>query len=680
MSTHAAPRAIPPGPVDPAPTRLTRLVLPWAPVVTIALLAALLLVLLWIIERDERDQRRADQIKDALAVEQALRFQIDSTLGMLEQIAADFAKGEAAAGTARIALLLRGGREIERLSRRGLDGAPIQIWPPALAGSAWDGADVTAALRIASATGHALFTGPRPLPGTGTASEGDGGVTGLAVILPIFVADAPAGALVAEIALPRLLAQHVPWWVAQTYQVTLTDSDGATLATRTPRQPDDPSLAHVIAFDLPGQGLMLAVTPFRVTTDLRQNTLVGAIILLALLTAGSLAATHLHIRRRLAAEGALRAESAFRRAMEDSLTVGMRARDRDGRIIYVNPAFCRMVGWPADDLVGRTPPMPYWHPDAIQATQAIHQQVLAGEAPAGGFEIRFQHRDGHPLDALIYEAPLIDAEGRHIGWMATVLDITERKAAQELARVQGEKMQRAARLVTMGEMASTLAHELNQPLAAIASYAAGCRNRLAMGDAGPELEDALGKLHLQAQRAGQILRRIRDFVRARDPHFEAVDPAALVTDTLAFIAGEAQRQGVGVETEIADTLPPLHADPILLQQVLLNLIRNGFEAMAAQPATARRMVVRVTAPADQVVFSIADTGPGIAPDRAETLFTPFVTAKPEGMGIGLNICRTIVERHRGRLSFTANLGQAAIAGAAGGTVFTVALPAARGSA
>src|SRR5690606_4900690 len=138
----------------------------------------------------------------------------------------------------------------------------------------------------------------------------------------------------------------------------------------------------------------------------------------------------------------------------------------------------------------------------------------SGQAPAEGFEIRFRRRNGERFDALVYEAPLIDGEGRHTGWMGSVLDITDRKAGEEMARQQREALQHTARLAMMGEMASALAHELNQPLSAIASYATGCLNRVNEGeiDAG-ELSGVLAKLSWQAQRAGHIIRRVYGFVR-----------------------------------------------------------------------------------------------------------------------------------------------------------------------
>ncbi len=169
--------------------------------------------------------------------------------------------------------------------------------------------------------------------------------------------------------------------------------------------------------------------------------------------------------------------------MEASLTVGLRAKDHDGKVLFVNPAFCKMVGYAAAELVGHYPPMPYWLED-------IHAEVLRRQEASGGvrpsphsFETRFRRRDGTIINVQVYEAPLIDSSGIHQGWMGSLIDVTDQKRAAEQARVQVQALQQVGRLVTMGEMASMIAHELNQPLSAIASYATGSLNLLRSGKA-----------------------------------------------------------------------------------------------------------------------------------------------------------------------------------------------------
>jgi len=329
-----------------------------------------------------------------------------------------------------------------------------------------------------------------------------------------------------------------------------------------------------------------------------------------------------------------------------------------------------MTGFSSEELVDRSPPMPYWVPEQLDETMALHQAVMAGDAPPDGFEITLQRKDGERFEALIYEAPLIDGSGRHTGWMASVLDVTERRRAQELARQQQEQLQFTSRLVTMGEMASTLAHELNQPLAAIASYNTGCLNLLAKDN--PDTQDirqALEKLGVQAQRAGRIIRRVHDFVRKSEPRRAPIELSEIIDDCIGFIEAEARKRHVTLESRVA-ALPPVLADRLMLEQVMLNLIRNAMDAMAGTPAAQRLLQVSATSGDNEVLVSIADNGCGIAPEVREKLFTAFFTTKPEGMGVGLSICRSIIEFHRGRLWVEENT----LWPGGSGTIFKFTLP------
>jgi two-component system sensor histidine kinase DctS len=237
----------------------------------------------------------------------------------------------------------------------------------------------------------------------------------------------------------------------------------------------------------------------------------------------------------------------------------------------------------------------------------------------------------------------------------------------------------SARLATMGEISSMLAHELNQPLAAISSYTAGALNVLARaGDAAPSsaagldigmLRRALDQANTQARRAGQIIRSVHEFVKKREPRRETVAVQHVVDGIRALIELQARQSYVTLEVECPPDLPPVLADRVLLEQVLLNLTRNAIEAMQAiEPAhrLLRITAAEVGAAADrQVAVSVIDNGHGIAPDVAERLFSPFFSTKAEGMGMGLSICRTAIEFHGGTLTHADNPG--------GGTVFTFTL-------
>jgi two-component system sensor histidine kinase DctS len=375
------------------------------------------------------------------------------------------------------------------------------------------------------------------------------------------------------------------------------------------------------------------------------------------------------LERRVAERTAeLHEAHAFRKAMEDSLLVGMRARDLEGRILYANRAFCRMLGLREDEVVGTMPPYRFWHPDEIDRQWQLHNAALSGQAPLSGTEHRFRHGEGHDVWAMVYTAPLIDGQGSHTGWMSSVVDITAAKRAEERQRLQNEQLQHAARLASVGEMASTLAHELNQPLAAMSNYAGAARS-FAAQQQGAALAECLDGLQAQAARARDILQRLRDMVRKRSTVFGPVALNEVVHNVLALMQPELRRHAVRVQTRLEPALPAVHADRILIEQVLVNLLLNAIQAMAGVPAAQRAVEAQTCAVGDHVRLSVADHGPGVPPHAAGQLFESFFTTKPEGLGLGLNICRSIVESHGGQIAFAPRDG--------GGAVFSIDLPARR---
>ncbi|SMH60629.1 ATP-binding protein [Azospirillum agricola] len=643
------------------------------PIVAMALVVVLLGAFLWLLHRSERDEEALALIKDALWVEQNLHFQLTSDEDKLERLAdaLNREQPDLRQFAAMARMVVNTNPAIERLLWLDADGRTRMAEPPSGGGMAVpDGEPGPSprddAFRIARASGLRAYSATYRI---------DPSDTGFDAVFPLHRDGVFAGALVGVFSFEAMLTHHVPWWFAQRYQLEVIDARGTVLGaksrmavpgTMTGAAPD-PARSHVIPFDPPGHGVALVATAYPTDSNGTRTILVVAIFGLTGSALWSLWSLRRHIAGRLRAEEALRAEHAFRKAMEDSLTVGMRARDLDGRITYVNPAFCRMVGLSAEEMVDHGPPMPYWLPEDLDRAEAAFHDVLAGRAPESGLEMRFQRANGERFDALIYEAPLIDANGRHTGWMGSVLDITERKRSEELARQQQERLQQTSRLITMGEMASTLAHELNQPLSAIASYCTGCLNRLRSGRFDTqEVAAALDKLAAQARRAGLIVRRVHDFVRKSEPNVAPCSLPQVLEDCVGLMGADAARLGVRVELDAPADLPPVPGDRILLQQVVLNLMRNGIEAMARTPRAGRRLSVTVTRAEGALLTAIRDHGCGIAPEIAEGLFSPFFTTKSEGMGMGLNICRSIVEHHRGRLWFEAAPG--------GGTRFLFSLP------
>ncbi|EME70070.1 C4-dicarboxylate transport sensor protein dctS [Paramagnetospirillum caucaseum] len=636
------------------------------PVVAMGLVVMLLGVLLWLLHRNEVEEEKRVLIQDILWVEQNLHFHLSSGVERLEQLA-DLAGRDGGPHSGEFGLqgraLIATSPEIERIIVRDADGAVLHALPPSEAGGAAGGdPQWPASHALARLSGRPVYGPPFTVEGKGARFE---------VEVPVFRGGHFAGTVAGVFSLDSMLARHVPWWFAQAYRLEIIDANGALVAAKSQLSPSEPGASYSLRFEPPGHGLELVAIAYHSDPQLLRNVLAAAIFILSILSLSSLWALRRHVRRRLAAEQALRTEHSFRKAMEDSLTVGMRARDLEGRITYVNPAFCHMVGWTAEELVGTVPPMLYWVPEDLEHTYELHRAVLRGEAPVEGFELVFRRKNGERFNALIYEAPLIDSEGRHTGWMASVLDVTERKRAEELSRQHQEKLQHTARLITMGEMASTLAHELNQPLSAIASYAAGCLNRLSAGDArAEELVPPLTKLGAQAQRAGQIIRRIHDFVRKSEPMVVPCFLDEIIEGAVGFLEPDARKRGIRIDLDLAlepkTARPRVEADHILIEQVILNLVRNAMEAMGQTPRAQRILSISLQSRDGQARLRVADRGSGIAPEVASNLFSPFFTTKEAGMGMGLNICRSIVEAHRGHLWFEPN--------PEGGSIFLFTLP------
>jgi len=309
--------------------------------------------------------------------------------------------------------------------------------------------------------------------------------------------------------------------------------------------------------------------------------------------------------------------------------------------------------------------MPYWADEEMATAQELNDRILAGKGPRTGYEIRLKRRGGETFPALVHTTPLIDAEGNQTGWMSSIVDLTEQRRAEDRERQQQERLQATARLVAMGEMASSLAHELNQPLTAISSYAAGSLNLIDSGRTDlAEIRAVLAKTQAQAQRAGQVIRRIYDFVRRAEPKTEPCELSQLIDETIALVEVDARRQKIRIVRELADGLPTVEGDRVLLGQALFNLMRNGIEAM--RDSTDAVLTVKSYRGKELATLSIADRGPGVSAEAAKSLFVPFYTTKEEGMGMGLNICRSIVEAHQGRLWLEPNPD--------GGSVFFVTLP------
>jgi two-component system sensor histidine kinase DctS len=517
-------------------------------------------------------------------------------------------------------------------------------------------------------------------PGYGVSNyvpQNDGlGLEIMDMCLPVLSDGQLTGYTVASYALNEILAGMVGPQLTRSQEVSFTESDGTRLAKfGTPRRGSRVFTAQQL-LDLPGHAMVLRMDSWRAAPDLFPNVLTALVTAMAIALVTVLIMLARDMRRRQRVESDLADALAFRKAMEDSLVTGLRARDNQGRITYVNPAFCEMVGFSAKELLGHGIPAPYWPPEMIDEYGQRQALRLAGNAPPReGVESVFMHKNGQRIAVLIFEAPLINAQGQQTGWMSAVLDISEQRRVEELSRASQERLQATARLATVGEMASLLSHELNQPLAAISSYATGSMNLLqdvALQD--PTLADMLGsaiqRIGQQAERAGRVIKSVHDFVRRRDQAREAVLPRTLLDNVMPLIILQARKLGVRVVVRCPETLPAVLCDRTMVEQVLLNLARNAMQAMAEDtPDKVLTLTVRPAASnavSRWMEFLVTDVGPGIAPAVAEKLFTPFFTTKAEGMGLGLSLCRTVVEQHGGLLSHCDHTPR--------GTVFSFTLP------
>ncbi|KMO37047.1 hypothetical protein VQ02_14310 [Methylobacterium variabile] len=335
--------------------------------------------------------------------------------------------------------------------------------------------------------------------------------------------------------------------------------------------------------------------------------------------------------------------------------------------VTASPACARLFGVPLDRLSTFAEIQALVHPDDRRGWEdAIQRTLRAG----GAYE--FDHRVVRPDGEVCWLRSRgrvhLAASGRACRYRGTIVSIDEHQRIHARLQELQSELVHVSRLSAMGEMASTLAHELNQPLGAITNYTKGCRRLLAHPDTDTVATavEVLDKVAEQALRAGQIIRRLRDFV-ARGETEKRVEPVArLIEDACALAMVGSREQGIALRLALDKRVGSVLVDRVQVQQILVNLIRNAREAMMHGPRRGLGIDARLVAP-DMVEIAVSDTGPGIAAEVAERLFQPFVTTKPGGMGVGLSICRTISEAHGGRLEVERN--------GSGGATFRLTLPA-----
>ena len=584
----------------------------------------------------------------------------------------------------------------------------------------------------------------------------------------------------------------VPAELKAHYRFTLLTDNDRVLSISSDRDTPKRAFSNQTSLDIGvlSPNLTLRIDTYPLPTNLTFRMLIGVVIGLCAFVIWSLWSVLKQMQVRQEAEASLRTETSFRNAMENSTPVGIRAHDMQKRITYVNRAFCEMTGWSAKELIGLTPPFPFW-PDARrdELVEKMNRALKSEMGSKAGIEGVILSRDGSLIQTRTFIAPLIDEKGKQSGWVTSLIDISEpkkireelavsqerfvtvlegldaavsvvdlendqllfanrfyrenfgedskghfklagnnletlhdvaedlqdsppgiptsflyqeseseevqledgsnkwyevrrrfipwvdghlaqlliatditiRKEADDLARQQEERMQFTSRLTTMGEMASSLAHELNQPLSAISNYCMGVAKRLEGNldpSIGKDILPALEKASDQAHRAGMIIQRIRGFVKRSEPQRKSTAISDIINDAVGLVEIDAHRHRLNITSNVMENLPEVDIDPVLILQVLVNILKNGLDSTReSYPLSSRwsAPAVSISADLDTSIFpamlriQVSDGGSGIPESVSERMFEPFFSTKSDGMGMGLNICRSIIESHQGRL-------------------------------
>ena len=361
--------------------------------------------------------------------------------------------------------------------------------------------------------------------------------------------------------------------------------------------------------------------------------------------------------------------SAELRALLDAAVDAIVMIDEQERITTFNPAAERLFGYPAESAIGQCVEMLMSEPQRSEHHGYVSRYIETGEAHIIGIgrETLGRRADGQTFPILLSVGEARGPNGR--GFVAIIRDLTAQRAAEQGARAVELRLSQVGRFNLMGEMAAGIAHEINQPLGAIATYAQAAKRILEREQPGMQtLIDVCTKIDEQALRAGRVLENLRKFIRKQEIRAEPIDVNKTVVDVLNLIEADAHAEGIRVALRLGTGLPAVHANAVQVQQVVLNLTRNAVDAMRDSTGKDRGIEV-VTEHADKgsVRISVVDHGPGVPRQLGDNIFHPFVTTKREGMGVGLAISRTIVQSYGGSLAYRDN--------PAGGAIFVVELPA-----
>ena len=493
---------------------------------------------------------------------------------------------------------------------------------------------------------------------------------------PVFANETFLGTVNAVISFDLLLEKSAPDWASHKYRVVISDISGQGLTNSEAMHLESGVVKHSVPLALPWRDLQITLVGAEPSTVLPNLTLSTAVLALTGLMIWTLIGLRKQQRMRKLAEvdrdrmyaesiSNLRDTNERFETVLDSLDVSVYVSDlQSNELLFCNSHLHETF----DNLeIGKS---------ALQFEAGFLQspsekyptaELLSADGGVGGvFKDELEHRATHRW-FLTRTRAVRWVDGR-MARLTTLGDVTDRVNAERVRQAQQDKLMRTSRLMTVGEIASTLAHEINQPLAAIANYVSGCIRRLkGNGNVDSAVIGAMEKADAQVVRAGAIISRVREFVRTREPQRRALDINGLVATVVTLVASDDEERALHCKLNLQTDLPPVFADHIMIEQVLVNFLRNAREAMQHLPPAERVAEIRTRRlDASHAVVEVADSGSGIPLDVAPQLFSPFFTTKADGMGMGLNICRSLIEYHEGTLTFEQNTPV--------GTVFRFSLP------
>lgn len=341
--------------------------------------------------------------------------------------------------------------------------------------------------------------------------------------------------------------------------------------------------------------------------------------------------------------------------------------DITGRFLSANESACAMLGYSEDELCTISYREVTCEEDLDEGHRLL-EQCANGEIRTYTYDKRYRHKDGHVVHGRVHNGTVCGPDGKPRILVAQVEDLTNRRIAEHEAREHRERLAHVDRVSLLGEMAAGIAHEINQPLTAISNYADAARRRVSSANAEPaKLLSSLEKVSEQAQRAGEVIRRLRSLVKKGESKRDLADINDLIRDTVKLAAVDARIHDIGIEIDLNEQVPVVYVDPIQIQQVILNLLRNAVDA-TVESGSPERIVRAETMVVDDALVEVAvkDSGSGISDEAAQKLFSPFFTTKKAGMGMGLSISHSIINSHGGHLWFSRH--------AEGGSTFHFTLP------